>query len=258
MIGAAAVERSPIRGVDSLCSASAVPSRRPGTAGRFRAFVRSACVARRTGECRRERIDPIAVEPRPRWRCHRLRRAGPTTHSPRARARTPSTPAMNTAPRSPPRRRRRHAPERTLLLGQPAHWTTSTPSRRRDRPGRLLPRGQVDAARDEVAGAFAVAGTNLFDHAIRRRLSSFVRQWPTCGFTSPLLQMYASTSRNALDSSGGISVSVRPHRPPRRARSPSRARASSKRGRARPRPARRRAFFVSAGARANSSPSWKS
>ena len=100
----------------------------------------------------RERVDPVAVEARDHGggvvafvapdgrRVHleharALRRHG-HEHALRARLRGDE---------------RRHAPKRTLLLGQPAHFDELRP-RVVGEPALagLLPRGQVDAARDEV------------------------------------------------------------------------------------------------------------
>ena len=96
---------------------------------------------------------------------------------------------------------RRHAPKRSLLLGEPSdldELRLRVPVHRRLAALRALHAvGEVDAGRDEIGGASRVARTSLFDHAIRRRPPSFVCQWPTCGLEWPVLQMNASTSRNA-------------------------------------------------------------
>ena len=211
----------------------------------------------------RERIDPVAVEARddrggvvalvaPDGRRVHLEHA-------RALRRHGHEDALRARLR---RDERRDAPKRTLLLGEPADLDELRPGVVGEPALAGLPparSGRCRSRRDRQVRV-AVAGTNLFDHAISRRPPSFVRQWPTCGLASPLLQMYASTSRNASLSSGGISVSVS-SRPitSSREKPVARSQASLKR-RARPASSRTQTSdcVVSASTRANSSPSSKS
>ena len=193
-IGAAMVERYPVLqhqlGERAADGAPVVDARR--RAGLADAADRRRLAVGEHPRAERKGLDPVAVvaaDDRGRVVALVPPDEGRITSS---TGRTPPTPRRRRAPGSP---RRRRASRRAGAPAAPARGGPTSTSFDSGSSASVPP--SADCSRSvrsiplvtRYAGAAAVAGTGLFDHAISRWPPSFVCQWPTCGLPCPVLQM---------------------------------------------------------------------